>query len=568
MISQPIEPGNEDHRLRDVVALSTLPAIWLNANPERVAESLAAALFATVSPSVIYVCLQYSANEAPAVAAQIARTETSAEFAEALGPAISDWALKHDPDDMMVVSNPVGPGTLSITTRPLGIGAEWGVIAAGFTTETSPDAFRHLLLNVAATQAATVVQNMRLLGSLRQSIVEKDESQAKERRAREEMESLHGISRVLAGELNLESLVQSVTDAVTHLSGAKFGAFFYNVEDGQNETYMLYTLSGAPREAFEGFGMPRNSCLFEPTFRGKDSIRLDDVHCDARYGKNPPHYGMPKGHLPVRSYLAVPVISRSGEVLGGLFLGHPDPGVFSEEAERAVSAVAGHAAIAIDNAHLFTQAQKEIAERKRHEEHQKLLLDELNHRVKNTLATVQSIALQTLRGDMPIAEEREALQARLAAMSHVHDLLTETNWQGADMRKVVLRQLAPYGVDSSNRFAVSGPDVRLQAKAALTLGIAFHELATNAAKYGALSNGTGCIQVVWDISTETDPGTLQIRWRESGGPPVSFPQRRGFGSMMIERAVSYDLGGDVRLLYEPDGVDCVIDLELSIAQGL
>jgi two-component system CheB/CheR fusion protein len=167
----------------------------------------------------------------------------------------------------------------------------------------------------------------------------------------------------LVAELDTETLVQRVTDVATELTGARFGAFFYtSTENG--ESLLLYTLSGAPREAFQEFGIPRNTAIFSPTFRGEGVVRLDDVLEDSRYGHSAPHYGMPKGHLPVRSYLAVPVISRGGAVLGGLFFGHPEPGRFGAGAERAAVMVAAYAAIAIDNARLFEHANREIRERK------------------------------------------------------------------------------------------------------------------------------------------------------------------------------------------------------------
>ncbi|MGQ0640819.1 MAG: PAS domain S-box protein [Gemmatimonadaceae bacterium] len=190
---------------------------------------------------------------------------------------------------------------------------------------------------------------------------------ARERDARGEAETLNDVARTLAAELDLETLVQEVTDAATKSTGAQFGAFFYNVTNERGESYLLYTLSGAPRKAFEHFGVPRNTPLFEPTFRGAGVVRLDDVLSDPRYGKNPPHNGMPKGHLPVRSYLAAPVVSRSGTVLGGLFFGHAEVAVFTDRCERLVVGIAAQAAIAIDNAQLFIAAEKEIAERKRAE---------------------------------------------------------------------------------------------------------------------------------------------------------------------------------------------------------
>jgi PAS domain S-box-containing protein len=182
------------------------------------------------------------------------------------------------------------------------------------------------------------------------------------------LELLNETGAKINSELNLETLIQMVTDAATELSDAQFGAFFYNVVNEQGEAFLLYTLSGAPKEAFEHFGMPRNTKVFEPTFSGTRVVRSDDITADSRYGKMAPHYGMPEGHLPVRSYLAVPVVSRSGEVYGGLFFGHGKPGVFTERSERLVVGVASQAAIAIENARLYESAQQEIKQRRRVEE--------------------------------------------------------------------------------------------------------------------------------------------------------------------------------------------------------
>jgi PAS domain S-box-containing protein len=174
------------------------------------------------------------------------------------------------------------------------------------------------------------------------------------------LETLNRLGARLAGELELEKLVQEVTDAGREISGAEFGAFFYNVADSSGQGYMLYTLSGVAREAFSKFPMPRNTAVFAPTFSGEQTVRSDDITKDPRYGKNRPYAGMPPGHLPVRSYLAVPVVSRGGEVLGGLFYGHQTPGVFTEEHERTLAAVAAQASIAIDNARLVAAARSEV----------------------------------------------------------------------------------------------------------------------------------------------------------------------------------------------------------------
>ena len=178
------------------------------------------------------------------------------------------------------------------------------------------------------------------------------------------LEVVNRIGSSLSAELNLEKLVQSVTDACRELIGAEFGAFFYNVVDEKGESFDLYTISGVPREAFAHFPMPRNTPIFAPTFSGEAVVRIADVTADPRYGHMAPYYGMPPGHLPVKSYLAVPVVARSGEVLGGLFFGHSQPNVFTRMAETMVTGIASQASIAVDNARLYRSAQKEIEQRK------------------------------------------------------------------------------------------------------------------------------------------------------------------------------------------------------------
>lgn len=172
------------------------------------------------------------------------------------------------------------------------------------------------------------------------------------------LRTLNEVGQIISAELDLHNTVQAVTNAATQLIGARFGSFFYNVLNEDGASYLLYTIAGVPREAFEHFPMPRSTDLFGPTFRGEGVVRIDDVKKDPRYGQNSPYYGMPEGHLPVTSYLAVPVISRSGEVLGGLFFGHPEPGVFTERDEMTVFGLASQAAIAMDNARLYEAAKK------------------------------------------------------------------------------------------------------------------------------------------------------------------------------------------------------------------
>ena len=191
-----------------------------------------------------------------------------------------------------------------------------------------------------------------------QEITDRKYAESAEREESRALEALHRTAIALSSTLDIQTLLQTVTDAATRVCGAQFGAFFYNSHDENGDAYQLYTLSGAPRSAFENFGHPRATPIFAPTFNGEGVIRLDDVTADSRYGQWPPHKGMPKGHLPVRSYLAVPVRARAGDVLGGLFFGHPETGVFSSRAERLVVGIAAQAAAAIDNARLYEAAKK------------------------------------------------------------------------------------------------------------------------------------------------------------------------------------------------------------------
>ncbi len=201
----------------------------------------------------------------------------------------------------------------------------------------------------------------------------------------------------------------------------------------------------------------------------------------------------------------------------------------------------------------------EITERKRAEERLLLMVNELNHRVKNTLATVQSIASQTLRSADPAM--RRVLDGRLQALAAAHDVLTQEGWQGAALDDVVAVALAPFGGRDHDRFRVFGPAIRLLPRAALALAMGLHELATNALKYGALSPGAAEGRVALTWSTAGD--RLHLEWREQGGPAVAQPSRQGFGTRLVERSLAQDLDGTVSIAFAPDGVICTIDAALA-----
>lgn len=502
------------------------------------------------------------------------------------------------------------------------------------------------------------------------------ETAAAERALRQQthrLETLNEIALAVSVDHDLERIVQKVTDAATELTGAEFGAFFYNVLDQLGARYTLYTLSGAPRSAFEKFGMPRNTAIFDTTFRGSGVIRSDDIRTDPRYGKSAPHHGMPEGHLPVVSYLAVPVISRSGEVHGGLFFGHREPGVFTPEAEDIVKSMAAHAAIAIDNLRLFeakeqlaaivessddaivsksldgiikswnrgaellfgytpeevvgrsitvlipedrhheekhilgrirrgdrvdhyetvrrrkdgtlvpvsitvspvkapdgriTGASKigrDISERKRAEERQRLLVAELHHRVKNLLTVadgIVSLSARSARGNDDLAP---IIRNRLGALAGAQSLLlaglahADAETGSTTLGALVETLLAPFGAGETGRVVIDCPDVPLRGSGLSSLALLLHEFATNAAKYGALSTDQGHVK----IECVREDGTISIVWAERGGPPISAPpERTGFGTRFAEAAVRGELQGDIAYEWKPEG----LTIRLSVAR--
>jgi PAS domain S-box-containing protein len=491
-------------------------------------------------------------------------------------------------------------------------------------------------------------------------------------------DTLARVTEAIASSNDVDTCVQSALDGAREISGAAYGAFFYNQTEPDGESYALYRLSGASPEAFAGFPRVRKTELFRPTFENTGVIRSDDVTLDPRYGRNAPRRGMPEGHLPARSYLAIPVATRQGEVLGGLFFGHPEPGRFTARDESLLMGLGAQVAATIESIKLnagalaelehrrkaeerlkfaldsgrmgswdldvatkayeasdlckanygrrpdepFTfadlvatihpddrsrvlaaidiairdgadydveyrvihpdgdkrwlhargrAAQKaddggvrrlagvslDITERKRAETRRRLLVNELNHRVKNSLATVQSIAAQTLRSTASPEFFREAFETRLIALSQTHDLLTRESWEGASLREVFDVELRAMASEDRVSFDYQ-TDVRLTPKAAVALGMGIHELTTNAVKYGSLSVPEGRVRVVWGLEHDV----LRLTWSESGGPEVHSPARRGFGARLLERGLAAELSGGIELTYDTLGLVCHMALPL------
>jgi PAS domain S-box-containing protein len=202
---------------------------------------------------------------------------------------------------------------------------------------------------------------------------------------------------------------------------------------------------------------------------------------------------------------------------------------------------------------------EDITSRHRADQQRTLLINELNHRVKNTLATVQAIASQTFAGSDTDPRAKEAFELRLIALSNAHSVLTEQSWESAEMRQIIEQAMLPHA--GAQRFGLEGPPIQLTPRAAVAIAMGIHELATNAAKYGALSNGAGRVAIRWRLGDE--PPVLNLEWKESGGPAVQAPQRRGFGSRLIERNLAHDLDGAAKIDYLADGVVCVITGKLQ-----
>ncbi|UDL95899.1 PAS domain S-box protein [Lichenihabitans sp. PAMC28606] len=208
--------------------------------------------------------------------------------------------------------------------------------------------------------------------------------------------------------------------------------------------------------------------------------------------------------------------------------------------------------------HRFLGAVRDISDEKRAEMHMRLMVNELNHRVKNSLAMVQGVAAQTFRGTTDMDTARTAFTERLVALAKAHDVLTAGKWESATLMSVVALTVKSHGGDDQNRFDVSGPDIALSPKTVLAMSLALHELATNAVKYGSLSNDTGRVTIRWSATASGGDKRLLFRWEERGGPPVVQPQRRGFGSKLIERGLAAELQGDVRIEFRQGGIVCTI----------
>jgi signal transduction histidine kinase len=450
------------------------------------------------------------------------------------------------------------------------------------------------------------------IAELRATLARMTEEHARDQAALREqsrmLELLNHTGQSIASQLDLDHLLQTVTDAATSLTGARFGAFFYNRVNERGEDYLLYTLSGAPREAFERFGHPRATEVFAPTFRGDRPVRSADITQDPRYGKMGPHHGMPPGHLPVRSYLAASVKSRTGEVFGGLFFGHSDPGRFDEHTEQLIVGIAAQAANAIDNARLYQAAQIQIANREQAERRLRdtdrrkdEFLATLAHELRNPLAPIRQAAMIS---QSPGATEEqknwshEVITRQVQHMSLLLDDLLdisritrgtlELRKQRTDLAGVIASavETARPALDAKrHRLKVELPRIPVYLEAdPLRLSQVLSNLLTNAAKYtdpegeirlvGEVIGADVVIRVIDNgigISPEALPNIFQmfsqvksVQDRSDGGLGIGLALSRGLIALhsgrLEARSEGLGLGSEfsvhlpasVQVMTEPD----------------
>ncbi|HYB94012.1 MAG TPA: PAS domain-containing protein [Vicinamibacterales bacterium] len=407
--------------------------------------------------------------------------------------------------------------------------------------------------------------------------------------------TLHRIGSALASELDIEKVVQLATDEATTLTGAEFGAFFYNVIDERGEAYTLFTLSGASRDAFANFPMPRKTKIFGPTFGGEGTVRLADVTADPRFGRNPPYHGMPKGHLPVRSYLAVPVVSRAGSVLGGMFFGHSAIGRFSEDHERLAAGIAGWTAVALDNAQLFTSAEKarEAAEAANREKD--LFLATMSHELRTPLNAVvgwTAILRSNAVDEATRARGLETIERNARAQARIiEDLLDVSRIVAGklpldrapvDVRAVVesaldsIRLAAEAKQMSVRRNVVESPVVVIGDAARLHQAVG--NLLTNAIKFtprgGVIdvhvdSRDGNAIIIVRDngegISRELLPHVFE-RFRQGDQSATRSHGGLGLGLSIVRHLIDLH-GGSVRAESPGVGLGATFTIELPLLQG-
>ena len=478
--------------LRDLAALSALPAMWLKAGRREICESLAEVLVNVLDLEAVRIEL----GERPAIAVERVRSGASEGLAK----------------NLAAVYRPSEPWAGEVRTLPdarrvlcLGLGLlDSSRIYAVSPRQDFPTEAERLLLVVASNQAAVALQR----AAAEQKLTRRTRALERERR------SVAELNEKLAGERDrLHDLFQRAPSFMAVLRGPE------HVYELCNDTYVQ--LAGKT----EFVGRTVRDVLPELEAQGFCAL-LDRV-----YATGEPY---------VARAAPVDVRSMSDGALRRLYLDFVYQPMVDASGKVSGIFVQGH----------------DVTEQTLASRHRTLLVHELNHRVKNTLASVQSIAQQTLRDAENLTSARELLISRLISLSAAHNVLTRENWEGAELGEIVSQAIQPHAGSGGSRIRLEGSAIWLGPRAALALAMGLNELATNAAKYGALSNGAGVVDISWASRGEN---RFRLEWRERGGPPVTPPARMGFGSRLLRRGLQLELGAPALLSYLPEGVACVIE---------
>ncbi|WP_165842933.1 sensor histidine kinase [Phenylobacterium deserti] len=356
------------------------------------------------------------------------------------------------------------------------------------------------------------------------------------------------------------AVVDAVRQAAREVSGAS--GISMSLRDGEE---CVYVAEDADFELWTGQRFALEDCISGWSIMSGQQAIIPDIYADMRV----PHAAYEK--TPIRSLVMTPI----GEpnpfgALGAYWdeLDGPQPG--DAEMLTALAAVVGSTLRAIDLAEvlrldreraerLYRESKELLRSQAEAERHQTLLINELNHRVKNTLTIIQGVARQTLRGATSLDDAHDSFEARLHTLAAAHTLLTSLGWRPVMVRDLLASATAAFEPATHQAFSLDGPDLRLSPSTAVAMALALHELGTNAAKYGALSSESGQVDIRWWLARSPDGPRLRLMWRESGGPPVVPPSRRGFGSRLLESGLARELQGAVRLEFPSTGVICHID---------
>ena len=406
-------------------------------------------------------------------------------------------------------------------------------------------AMPYLLFSVVAG-LCLVGMTMVTVAHARRDADDRKELKDEVKRRTADLSTLNRTGTALASELSSDRVTDVVVDAGVSLLGAEGGTFLPVglVPDGEPE---------AEIEA-----APEGESLGEATVDEAEPPPAILRVADLRTGDVPGVGSDPSA----RSYLSVRIVSRTGESHGDLVFWHSWADIFDMRHEEIAGALAAQAAVALDNARLYESATREIEARKATEERQHLLIRELHHRVKNTLATVQAVMGATARSTRDVEGFQEAFTGRISSLANTHTLLTEALWQTAPLGEMLGKELSPYRA-GIGRVRLDGPEIQLPSDMAVPLGMAMHELVTNAAKYGSLSVPTGRVEVVWARSTTVEGPSLRLSWTETGGPEPEPPSRTGFGTKLIDRVLRVQLRAEVETSWEPTGLKVVIEVPLQ-----